>query len=88
MLCVPLRIGDRVTGIIGVKSYERANKYENRDLELLDFISGQVAIAISRKQAEEALARETARLNCIFESSSHLMWWVNKRVILRSFNDD
>jgi PAS domain S-box-containing protein len=88
MLCVPLRIGDRVTGIIGVKSYERANKYENRDLELLDFISGQVAIAISRKQAEEALARETARLNSIFESSSHLMWSVNKRLMLQSFNQD
>jgi PAS domain S-box-containing protein len=88
MLCVPLRIGDRVTGIIGVKSYERANKYENRDLELLDFISGQVAIAISRKQAEEALARETARLNSIFESSSHLMWSVNKRLLLQSFNHD
>jgi PAS domain S-box-containing protein len=88
MLCVPLRIGDRVTGIIGVKSYERANKYENRDLELLDFISGQVAIAISRKQAEEALARETARLNAIFDSSSHLMWSVNKRLMLMSFNHD
>lgn len=88
MLCVPLRIGDRVTGIIGVKSYERANKYENRDLELLDFISGQVAIAISRKQAEEALGRETARLNAIFDSSSHLMWSVNKRLMLMSFNHD
>jgi signal transduction histidine kinase/CheY-like chemotaxis protein/HPt (histidine-containing phosphotransfer) domain-containing protein len=86
MLCVPLRIGDRVTGIIGVKSYERANKYENRDLELLDFISSQVAIAIARKQAEEALARETARLNAIFEGSSHLMWSVNKRLMLTSFN--
>ncbi|MHA8066578.1 PAS domain S-box protein [Aquirufa sp. ROCK2-A2] len=86
MLCVPLRIGDRVTGIIGVKSYERANKYENRDLELLDFISGQVALAIARKQAEEALARETARLNAIFEGSSHLMWSVNKRLLLTSFN--
>jgi PAS domain S-box-containing protein len=57
-------------------------------LELLDFISGQVAIAISRKQAEEALARETARLNSIFESSSHLMWSVNKRLLLQSFNHD
>ena len=86
MLCVPLRIGDRVTGIIGVKSYERVNKYENRDLELLDFISGQVALAIARKQAEEALARETARLSAIFEGSSHLMWSVNKRLMLTSFN--
>ncbi|WP_395786256.1 PAS domain S-box protein [Aquirufa sp.] len=88
MLCVPLRIGDRVTGIIGVKSYERANKYENRDLELLDFISSQVAVAIARKQAEEALARETARLNAIFEGSSHLMWSVNKRLMLTSFNQE
>ncbi|WP_269009554.1 PAS domain S-box protein [Aquirufa ecclesiirivi] len=88
MLCVPLRIGDRVTGIIGVKSYERSNKYENRDLELLDFISGQVALAIARKQAEEALARETARLNAIFEGSSHLMWSVNKRLFLTSFNHE
>ena len=88
MLCVPLKIGDRVTGIIGVKSYERANKYERRDLDLLDFISGQVALAIARKQAEEALARETARLNAIFEGSSHLMWSVNKRLMLTSFNHD
>mgnify|MGYP000010455226 FL=1 len=88
MLCVPLRIGDRVTGIIGVKSYERVNKYENRDLELLDFISSQVAVAIARKQAEEALAHETARLNAIFEGSSHLMWSVNKRLMLTSFNHE
>lgn len=88
MLCVPLRIGDRVTGIIGVKSYERVNKYEKRDLELLNFISGQVALAIARKQAEEVLARETARLSAIFEGSSHLMWSVNKRLMLTSFNHE
>jgi PAS domain S-box-containing protein len=88
MCCVPLRIGDRVTGIIGVKSYERQNKYEQRDLELLDFISGQVAIAIARRQAEDALARETARLNAIIEGSSHLMWSVNRRMLLTSFNQE
>ncbi|MFM1912525.1 MAG: hypothetical protein RIR51_363, partial [Bacteroidota bacterium] len=88
ILTVPLKVGDRVTGIIGVKSYERNNKYENRDLELLNFISRQVAIAIERKQAEEALARETARLNAIFESSSHLMWSVNKRLLLTFFNQN
>lgn len=86
MLCVPLRIGDRITGIIGVKSYERTNKYDIRDLELLEFISGQVALAIARKQSEEILNKQTARLNAIFDSSSHLMWSVNKRFQLTSFN--
>jgi PAS domain S-box-containing protein len=88
MLCVPLRIGTRVTGIIGVKSYERQNKYDFRDLELLEFISGQIAIAIERKQADENLAKQTARLKAIFESSSHVMWAVNKRLMLTSFNQN
>ncbi len=88
MLCVPLRIGDRITGIIGVKSYERQNKYEKRDVELLDFISGQVAIAIERKQSEDTLSRRTARLNAIIEGSSHLMWSINRKMQLTSFNKE
>ena len=69
---MPLRIGDRVTGIIGVKSYDNPNIYDARDLELLEFISGQVALAIARKQSEEELSKYAARLNAIFDSSSHL----------------
>ena len=88
MLCAPLRIGDRLTGIIGVKSYERTNKYDIRDLQLLEFISGQVALAIERKQSEEFLNKQRARLQAIFESSSHLMWSVNKRLLLTSFNQN
>ena len=49
MLTAPLRIGDEITGIIGVKSYDDAQTYGPRDLELLEFISGQVALAIARK---------------------------------------
>ncbi len=86
LLCVPLRIGDRVTGIIGVKSYDNANTYDARDLELLEFISGQVALAIARKQSEEELSKYAARLDAIFDSSTHLIWSVNKSFQLTSFN--
>jgi len=86
LLCVPLRIGDRVTGIIGVKSYDDPKMFDARDLELLEFISGQVAIAIARKQSEEELSKYVARLNAIFDSSSHLIWSVNKSLQLTSFN--
>jgi PAS domain S-box-containing protein len=88
MLCVPLKVDNKVTGIIGVKSYERQNKYDIRDLELLEFISGQIAIAIARKQAEDNLSKQTARLNAIFDSSSHIMWSVNRRLLLTSFNQN
>jgi PAS domain S-box-containing protein len=86
LLCVPLRIGDRVTGIIGVKSYSNANQYRPRNLEMLEFISGQVALAIARKQNEAELNRQTARLNAIFDSSAYLIWSVNKALQLTSFN--
>lgn len=86
LLCVPLRIGDRVTGIIGVKSYSNSNQYRPRNLEMLEFISGQVALAIARKQNEADLNRQTARLNAIFDSSAYLIWSVNKALQLTSFN--
>ncbi|ARK08976.1 PAS domain S-box protein [Fibrella sp. ES10-3-2-2] len=88
MLTAPLRIGDEITGIIGVKSYNDPNLYGPRDLELLEFISGQVALAIARKQAEAALNKQTARLNAIFNSSTYLIWSVNKALQLTSFNQN
>jgi PAS domain S-box-containing protein len=77
MLCVPLHVGERTTGVIGVKSYSDANKFNIRDLELLEFVSGQVAVALVRKQKEEDSLRQTSRLNAVFDSSSHLIWTVN-----------
>ena len=86
MLTAPLRIGDEITGIIGVKSYDDARTYGPRDLELLEFISGQVAMAIARKQSEARLDKQNARLNAIFDSSTYLIWSVNKALQLTSFN--
>lgn len=86
MLTAPLRIGDEITGIIGVKSYDDPHIYGPRDLELLEFISGQVALAIARKQSEAALDKQNARLNAIFDSSTYLIWSINKALQLTSFN--
>ncbi|GAB3746159.1 PAS domain S-box protein [Spirosoma pomorum] len=86
MLTAPLRIGDEITGIIGVKSYDNPQTYGPRDLELLEFISGQVALAIARKQYETILDKQNARLNAIFDSSTYLIWSVNKGLQLTSFN--
>ncbi len=86
MLTAPLRIDDQITGIIGVKSYDDASSYGPRDLELLEFISGQVALAIARRQDETALNKQTARLNAIFDSSTYMIWSVNRSLQLTSFN--
>ncbi len=83
---VPLKLEDKIIGLIGIKSYNHRNKYNLKHLEMLDFISGQIAIAVERKRNEEKLNFQNARIKAIFESSSHLMWSVDRKLALTSYN--
>ncbi len=56
-LGVPLQAGDEVIGIVVVQSYGSEGAFDRSDLELLEFVSKQVAVAISRKQAEEEISK-------------------------------
>ncbi|MBT9394462.1 PAS domain S-box protein [Hymenobacter sp. NST-14] len=86
MLCSPLSIGERIIGVIAVQDYQKANAYAPTDIEILHFISNQVALAIERKRNEVQIQKQNARLNAIFESGSHLMWSVDMHSNLCSFN--
>ncbi|WP_261990183.1 PAS domain S-box protein [Hymenobacter sp. BT188] len=86
MLCSPLSIGERIIGVIAVQDYHKADAYATTDIEILHFISNQVALAIERKRNEEMINKQNARLNAIFESGSHLMWSVDMHSRLTSFN--
>jgi PAS domain S-box-containing protein len=86
MLASPLSIGDRIIGVIAVQDYLRADAYAPSDLDVLHFISNQVALAIERKRNEEQIGKQNARLNAIFESGSHVMWTVDTRAHLMTFN--
>ncbi|GAA3962643.1 PAS domain S-box protein [Hymenobacter antarcticus] len=86
MLASPLSIGDRIIGVLAVQDYARADAYTPGDLDVLHFISNQVALAIERKRNEEQIGKQTARLNAIFESGSHVMWTVDTRAHLMNFN--
>ncbi len=85
-LGAPLRLEQENLGLIAVFSYEKPAPFHRSDLDLLDFISGQISLSINRKRNEEKITNQTARLNAIFESSSHLIWSVNENLELTSFN--
>ncbi|MVN75257.1 PAS domain S-box protein [Hymenobacter sp. HMF4947] len=86
LLASPLSVGDRTIGVLTVQEYDRADLYTPADLDILHFISSQVALAIDRKGKEEHLTRQNARLSAIFESGAHLMWSVDRSGVLISFN--
>ena len=52
---VPLRSEDRVTGVMVAQSYTGGILYNQDDLDLMEFVSTQVAVSIERKKAEDAL---------------------------------
>ncbi|MBC5992574.1 PAS domain S-box protein [Pontibacter cellulosilyticus] len=86
MLCSPLAIGDRIIGVITLQDYQNPEAYVHTDIEILHFISNQVALAIERKRNEEQINTQNARLNAIFESGTHHMWSLNRHYELTSFN--
>ena len=86
MLCSPLAIGDRIIGVITLQDYHNPDAYVHTDIEILHFISNQVALAIERKRNEEQINTQNARLNAIFESGTHHMWSLNRNFELTSFN--
>ena len=83
---VPLKIKSNVMGVIVIQSYEENTLYTSRDLKLLDFASSQIAIAVNMVRTHEKLLSQTAKLNSIIESGSHLIWTIDSNYDLTSFN--
>lgn len=59
---VPLKIKNDIIGVIVVQNYQNINAYNQEDLDVLKFISTQIATSIQRKEneAELLLAKEKA----------------------------
>lgn len=68
-LGVPLRIGEKIIGVMVVQSYTEGVRFSYRDVQILEFVSNQIAMAIERKQAEDAFRAETEKYRTLFESS-------------------
>ncbi len=60
-LGVPLRTLSRTIGVLVVQHYEDEHIYSQSDLEFLTSVGSQIALAIERKQAEQALQEANKR---------------------------
>jgi len=68
----PLIIKDKVIGVVAVQSYVDANHYDEKDLQVLSTISDQIALAIHRKRAEDALRERDEKLSYLSNQTEQL----------------
>ncbi len=83
---VPLKIKNKTIGVVSVQSYTNPNEYNEKTLQILEFISSALALTVQRKYDENKIQDQAARLRAIIENSSHLFWTYKKGTGLTSFN--
>src|SRR6266852_40575 len=77
-LGVPLQTPSRTMGVLVVQHYEDGDAYNDRDLEFLASVGGQIALAIERKQAEDTLRKQQEEQQIIFHSAPSMIWYKDK----------
>ncbi len=65
---IPLKIEDEVIGIMSTQCYEDQDRFDSIDLDILNAVSDQVALAIERKKNEQALVVSEKKYRTIIES--------------------
>ena len=80
-LCVPLKIGESVIGVINAESSE-LDAFSRADERLLDTLAGQLATAIGRVRSAEALRQRAAELEALARVSSSLRQAQNRDEML------
>ena len=77
-LGVPLMAGNEVLGVMAVKSYTDPDRFDREDLEILTSIAQQLATAIERKIAVDALRLSEERFRGFVEGTDDLVVQLDK----------
>jgi PAS domain S-box-containing protein len=70
-LGVPLKIGNQIIGVIAVQSYDDPTLYTERDMEILSFVSDEIALAIKHKKADEQIKKDLEEKEILLQEIHH-----------------
>jgi putative nucleotidyltransferase with HDIG domain/PAS domain S-box-containing protein len=73
-LGAPLKTKDDTIGVLAIQSFREGLLFSEEDLNILAFVSTQVAMAVARKKAEDAIRRNESRYRSLFENSPISLW--------------
>ncbi len=70
---VPLLDGGEAIGAVVVQTYAEGTRYGKRELDILTFVSREVAAAVQRRRAQDALARSEEQYRAVVEDQTELI---------------
>jgi PAS domain S-box-containing protein len=85
-LGVPLAVGDRVIGVLGVESDSRDVRLGEREKEVLQFVSTQIAMAIERSRAVAELRSSELRGKAIIDAALDAVITIDGDGAIRSWS--
>ncbi|MFC2111727.1 PAS domain S-box protein, partial [Bacteroidota bacterium] len=68
-LGVPLKLKDKIIGALVVQNYEDENAYDEKDLDILKFVSSQISLSVETRRAYDEVQVEKAYFEQLFEGS-------------------
>jgi len=77
-LGVPLSVNDKVMGAIVVQSYNDEGAYQLADVELLEFVSSHISLAVQRKKIEQEIAVSKQVLRKVLDNIPIKVFWKDR----------
>lgn len=81
-MAAPLLVNGIVLGVIGVQSYIKDNIYSQKDLEILSFISEQLATGIQKIQTQNYLIKSEEKFRKIFETITDVYYQADMKGLI------
>lgn len=84
-LGAPLRTGKGVIGVVALQSFEKTT-YTKADLDLLTLVSGNIAMAIERRKAMDALSESEEKYRLLIENAGEAIFSVDDDGVFLTMN--
>ncbi len=85
---VPLRCKSEIIGVLNVNTINPERKFDERDLELLEIVANELAVAIENARLYARVNRRTSQLNSLLEISKTVTSTLNLDELMRRLTDE